>query len=335
MNHEHPHHRHRRPDHRRHRPGSDPPLTTSLTAVRLGGRPDLPLLVLGPALGTSATALWGPCARLLGRDLQVVAWDLPGHGTNRVDPDAADDPLTVPALAAAVLDLVDTMAQGLHRPAFHYAGVSVGGAVGLQLALDAPDRLESLTVLGTTARLGDPDSWAERAATVRERGTEALVEMSSGRWFAPGFVEREPDRAAGLLRSLTDADDEAYAAVCGALGGFDVRERLGAVTVPLLAVGGSADVPAPPEEVRGLAEAVPDGRAVELPDVAHLAPAEAPEEVARLVREHALGPEQDAPGPEAEQLAAAVHAARAAGLTAAEVEALVRAALAGEDPPAG
>ncbi|MDN4172051.1 alpha/beta fold hydrolase [Nocardioides sp. SOB77] len=308
-------------------------MTVSLTAVRLGGRPDLPLLVLGPSLGTSASALWGDCARELARDFQLVAWDLPGHGIHRLapgpsEPGGRDEPLTVAALAAAVLDLVDTMAQALQAPRFHYAGVSVGGAVGLQLLLDAPDRVESATLLGTAARLGSPESWSERAATVRERGTEALVEASTRRWFGPGFVEGEPERAAALLRSLTDADDEGYAAVCGALAGFDARGRLGEVAVPVLAVGGSADVPAPPAQVRELADGVRDGRFVELDGVAHLAPAEAPLEVARLVREHALGPEEAPPPPQAERLAEAVRAARAGGLAAGDVEAVVRRVLA-------
>ncbi len=255
-----------------------------------------------------------------------MAWDLPGHGTNRA---AVEEPLTVADLAGGVLDLVDTMSQGLHAPSFHYAGDSVGGAVGLQLLLDAPHRVESAALLCTGARLGEPALWAERAAVVRERGTEALVEASTRRWFGPGFVEREPERASALLRALTEADDEAYAVVCGALDRFDVRDRLRAaeVTVPVLAVAGSHDVPTPPGLLRELAT-LTGGAFVELDGVGHLAPAEAPEEVARLVREHALGPEEDVPPPEVDDLAAAVRAARAAGMTAADVEALVRRVLA-------
>lgn len=300
----------------------------SLTAVRLGGRPDLPLLVLGPALGTSAKALWSDCARLLAPDFQVVAWDLPGHGTNTV---VLEEEPTVAGLAAGVLELVDLMAQGYTAPTFHCAGLGLGGLVGLQLALDAPGRVESLALLGTGARMGDPGSWTERAATARERGTEALVEAFADRWSGPGFLDREPERAAALLRSLTETDDEAYAALCGAVGGFDARGRLGEVAVPVLGIGGSHDVPAPPGLVRELAAGVPDGRAVELDGVAHLAPLEAPEEVARLLREHALGTREgsgESEPSEIEGLAAAVRAARAAGVSVDEVEELVRRVLA-------
>ncbi|MQW77563.1 4-carboxymuconolactone decarboxylase [Nocardioides sp. dk4132] len=264
--------------------------TVHLTAVRLGGRPGMPLLILGPSLGTTAQTLWSPVAPALARDFQVVAWDLPGHGTNSMVPEG---PITIADLAAGVLALVDGMGEGIHPPTFHYAGESVGGAVGLQLALDAPQRVESATLICTAARLGNAAGWQERAEKVLASGTEMLVPGATERWFAPGFVERHPGRASSVLHALGDAVDEGYAAVCGALAGYDLRDRLPEVEVPLLAVAGGRDVAAPPEVMRALAEGVRDGRLVVLEDVAHLAPLEDPESVARLVREHALGPTRD------------------------------------------
>ena len=264
--------------------------TVHLTAVRLGGRPGMPLLVLGPALGTTAQTLWSAVAPELARDFQVVAWDLPGHGTNSMVP---EEPITIADLAAGVLTLVDGMGEGIHPPTFHYAGNSVGGAVGLQLMLDAPGRVESATLICTAARLGDPAEWRERAEKVLASGTEVLVPGATERWFAPGFVERHHGRASSLLHALGDTVDEGYAAVCGAVAGYDLGDRLAEIEVPLLAVAGGRDVAAPPEALRALAEGVRDGRLVVLEDVAHLAPVEDPESVARLVREQALGPTRD------------------------------------------
>lgn len=232
-------------------------------------------LVLGPSLGTSAATLWSACTELLAPDFDVVAWDLPGHGGAPVT-----GPVTVADLAAAVLDRVDGP--------FFYAGDSVGGAVGLQLALDAPDRVLGLVGLCTAAWFGGPEAWAARIEQVRSSGTPSLITASAGRWFGPGFVDREPARASALLHALSDASDEGYIAVCGAVAAFDVRDRLGEIGVPVLAVAGSDDVATPPEKLREIADGVPDGRYVELPGVAHLAPAEAPEAVADLIREHCL-----------------------------------------------
>jgi 3-oxoadipate enol-lactonase/4-carboxymuconolactone decarboxylase len=258
-----------------------------LTLVRLAGSEELPTLVVGPSLGTSVTALWGRCAELLGDRFHVVGWELPGHG--RGTPTTA--PFTIAELAAAVLAGVE---KTLGPTPFAYAGDSVGGAVGLQLALDAPERLTAVAVLCTGARIGTPEGWHERAALVRASGTPVMVEGSAMRWFAPGFLERQPEVGTALLNSLQDADAESYSLVCEALASYDVRDRLGSISVPLLAVGGSDDEPTPAALLREDASAVPGGRFVELDGVAHLAPAEAPNAVASLLADLLRDPRRDA-----------------------------------------
>lgn len=261
-----------------------------VTAVRLGGRPDLPLLILGPALGTSATALWSRAAQHLSGDFQVVGWDLPGHGHNR---GAVEGPVTMAGLAADVLRMVDDLTGGMQPADFHYAGDSVGGAVGLQLLLDAPGRVLSATLLCTGAKIGTPEAWVERIDAVQVGGTASLAESAEQRWFAPGFREREPDVATALLDALCTTDDQGYDAVCGALARFDVRDRLGRIGAPVLAVAGGHDVATPTANLVEIAEGVVDGRSTTLPDVAHLAPAEDPQAVAQLIREHVQGPTRD------------------------------------------
>ncbi len=63
-----------------------------------------PVLVVGPALGTSAAALWGRCATELAGSFDVLAWDLPGHGGS----EPATAAFTIGELAAAVLAAIDT-----------------------------------------------------------------------------------------------------------------------------------------------------------------------------------------------------------------------------------
>ncbi|PWJ54409.1 4-carboxymuconolactone decarboxylase /3-oxoadipate enol-lactonase [Quadrisphaera granulorum] len=263
----------------------------STTLVRLAGHDGLPLLVVGPSLGTSAEALWTAAAEHLADSFHVVGWDLPGHGRNRWVP---QQDVSMADLAADVLAAVDALAGP--KATFDVAGDSVGGAVSLQLLLDAPARVRSAVLLCTGAAIGTPASWAERTAAVRASGTPSLVATSAQRWFGPGFVEREPARSSALLHALSQADDAGYAAVCGALARFDVRDRLGEAAAPVLAVAGAHDVATPPASLREVADGVPRGRLVVLEDVAHLAPAEAPEEVARLVEEHVLAARSAATG---------------------------------------
>jgi 3-oxoadipate enol-lactonase/4-carboxymuconolactone decarboxylase len=263
----------------------------SITAVRLTGaahRAELPLLVLGPSLGTSAQTLWGRCATELTDVFDVVAWDLPGHGHNHVVP---EDSFTMAELAQGVLRVVDEILEqrDQYRGPFAYAGDSVGGCVGLQLLLDQPDRVTSAVLLCTGAKIGDEASWGGRIGQVSVSGTSVMVSGSAERWFGPGFLDRDQGTASDLLHALQDADDQGYIGVCEAIAGFDVRDRLGAIVAPVLAVSGSDDATTTPAMLREIAEQVKDGRYVELEGVSHLAPAEAPTAVARLIRQHVLG----------------------------------------------
>lgn len=246
--------------------------------------PDRPLLVLGPSLGTTVRSLWGAAAARLADRFRVVGWDLPGHGDSK--PATEFDLAT---LAAAVLDLLGEQSEfpGEFHREFHYAGDSIGAAVGLRLLLDAPDRLASATLLCTGARIGEPAAWRERAALVRDAGTEPLLASAPDRWFGPGFAERDPGAATALLNDLRQTDPASYAAACVALAEFDVRDRLFQIAPPVLAVAGAADPVTPPASLRHIADGVRHGRLVVLDDVAHLAPAERPERVAALITAHA------------------------------------------------
>jgi 3-oxoadipate enol-lactonase/4-carboxymuconolactone decarboxylase len=248
-----------------------------LVGTDFGGPRDADLVLLGPSVGTSASTLWGAAAERLAEHVHVVGWDLPGHGRSPAGP------FRMPDLAAGVLALAEDIAPG---SAFHYAGDSIGGAVGLQLLLDAPERLLSATLVCTGTVIGRPQDWAARAETVRASGTAAVVELASRRWFAAGFPDRRPDVVAELLGALRDTDDESYAQACEALASFDVTGRLAEIATPVLAIAGAEDVPTPPESLAHIASGVKDGRLVVLDGVGHLAPAEAPERIADLIIGH-------------------------------------------------
>ena len=244
----------------------------ALTGPSIGGSGTGPLVVLGPSLGTSAI-LWENVAPPLADGYRVLAWDLPGHGASP----RATGPFTMAEVA-------DAVARAVGEP-FLYAGVSFGGCVGLELLLRHPDQVIGAAIVASGAHIGEPQAWHERAAQVRAQSTSTLIVGSAQRWFAPGSIERNPDLTGRLLHALQDADDESYALCCEALAGFDVRDRLGEITRPVLAVWGAHDGVTPEASAREIAEGVRDGRSIGIDGAAHLPPADDATTTAAVLRE--------------------------------------------------
>jgi 3-oxoadipate enol-lactonase / 4-carboxymuconolactone decarboxylase len=255
---------------------------TDLPHLRLDGPPEATPVILGHSLGTSL-AVWDPQVAALAREHRVLRWDLPGHGSSPADLLPQDGSATVADLAELVLRTAD--AQGWER--FGYAGISIGGAVGLYLAAHHPDRLTSVAVVCSSAWFGEPGAWRERAALVRAEGTASVVASRLGTWFSPDFADTP--RGAAMLADLRDTDRVGYAACCDALGAFDIRAELPSITVPTLVVAGRNDPATPPAHAREIADAVPGASLLEVAGAAHLAGIERPEPVTDALLAHLAG----------------------------------------------
>ncbi|MEV0614426.1 4-carboxymuconolactone decarboxylase [Nonomuraea sp. NPDC050404] len=226
-------------------------------------------LILGPSLGTSMR-LWEPLLPALARTFRVLRFDLPGHGGSPVQRAETMEDLAALVLEAAAEEGMDD---------FHYAGVSIGGAIGATLAARHPGRLRSLAMICSSARFGDPESWHDRAELVRSGGTAPLLEATAQRWFAG-----PPDRA--LLDDLAATDRAGYAACCDALAAYDLRGELAGIAVPTLVVAGREDPATPPAHARELADGIAGATLVELPAAAHLAVTDQPTRVTQALLAH-------------------------------------------------
>lgn len=253
-------------------------MSPTITLTRLAGEVGLPTLVVGPSLGTGVERLWGDAVGSL-PDHLVVGWDLPGHGASP----PATEPFDLAMLATAVRSAVEGAGiEGQVR----YAGVSVGGAVGLHLLLDHPDWVAAAAVLCSDARIGSAAGWAERAALVRAEGMAPMVAASPGRWFGSTIRESPSVASRAVAEELAGIDAESYALVCEALGRYDVRDRLAEIDAPVLFLAGADDQVCPPAEHQRLAAAVGSGRFAVLRGVGHLAPLEDPARTSALLAEH-------------------------------------------------
>lgn len=246
--------------------------TPALSFSRPTGPADATHLVLGHSLGTSA-ALWAYAVPLLAQRFQVICWDLPGHGDSPV----AVQKFTISDLSDSIVEHLDSL--GVSN--FYYAGVSIGGTVGLDLALRYADRVAASAIISSGAGVDSASAWEERAAAVRAHGTDSLVAGSSQRWFAPSTRELHPARIERILPALSNADDESYAYACEALAAYDVTSKLVDVAPPILALWGEYDQLVPADRSAQIADGVSRGTVQCVPDAAHASPLEQPETITR------------------------------------------------------
>lgn len=249
---------------------TDPPRMKIIDAGQ-----NAPAVVFVNSLATDFT-MWDDVTELLAADHTVVLFnqrDREGAGAHA--PFALDD---------LVDDLLAVMDAADVRMA-HLVGVSLGGIVALRTASREPDRVLSLTAMCCAARFPE-ETWVERGRAVRRDGIAPLIPAIIDRWFTRRFQAENPETTAHY-RSMLEATDEAgYAHACDALAQADTREELARILTPTLVISGAEDSANPVEHQRLIADSVPGAEHVILPGVAHLAPAEAPDETARLIRRH-------------------------------------------------
>ncbi|NGO73872.1 3-oxoadipate enol-lactonase, partial [Streptomyces boncukensis] len=243
---------------------------------RIDGPDEAPVLVLGPALGAT-WHMWDRQIPELTRHWRVLRYDLPGHGGS---PARSSD--SVVDLAQRLLATLD----GLGVERFGYAGCSLGGAVGVQLALAAPQRVTSLALVSSSPRYGTPDSWRQRGVVVRTNGLDPIARSTPERWFTPGFATAQPAIVEWAVQMVRTTDPGCYIAACEAFAAFDAADALGGIGVPTLVVVGAEDDTTPPAEARALVAGVPDARLALVPGAAHLTPVEQPGAVTDLLIRH-------------------------------------------------
>lgn len=241
------------------------------------GPEDSPVLLMGSSLGTSLD-MWDSQLALAER-LRIVRHDHRGHGRSPVPP----GPYEIADLGRDVLELMDALE--IERAS--YCGLSIGGMVGMWLGANAPERIERLVLICTSAHLPPAEGWAERAAAVRAAGpVEVVADAVVARWLTPAYAEEHPELVAELRAMLVATDPDGYAAACGAIERMDLRDQLGRITAPTLVISGSGDEATPPEHQQLIAASIPGARHETVEPAAHLAAVERPARVTELIAAH-------------------------------------------------
>jgi len=226
---------------------------------------------------------WGRLPELLAERFRVILLDNRGVGES----DAPAGPYTVAQMAADVVAVLDD--AGIART--NLFGVSLGGYIAQEVALDYPEHLAKL-ILASTAPGGPkavpmPQSTQEAFARYptmeREAGLRMFVENSLGARGVrelPELVEETFQYRLGHAPTV-----EAWLAQATAGATFDSYDRIGAIGAPTLVIAGGADIVVDPRNAALLGELIRDARVEVVADRGHLLVWEDSERVAELVTE--------------------------------------------------
>ena len=234
------------------------------------GRDNAPVLVLLNSIGTDMD-LWDGTLAHLREHFALIRLDARGHGASTAEP----GDLALATLASDVLAVAD--AAGFDR--FSVAGVSLGGMVGMELAIGSPERLDKLALVCTSAAM-DSKAWQDRVSKVRNEGMAAIADLAMGRFLSE---QAEPAIRETIRGQLLSMEAEGYAACGAAIRDMNLASRLSAIACPTLVVTGTRDTSTPfLGHGEHLLSSIPGSTHVEI-EAAHLAPLEAPEALSEVL----------------------------------------------------
>lgn len=236
--------------------------------VRIDGPIGSPPLLLINSLSTTLE-MWDGQIAALTAHFRVIRYDQRGHG----ETSSPAGPYTIDDLGQDALRILDSL--GIRETSV--CGVSLGGIISFWLAINAPERVNSVVAACTSANFAPAEFWAERANNVRKFGTESLYEGLLQRWFTPEVDQRNPNAKDLLKKMISSCDSEGYASVCAALGSADLRDQLARIDAPTLIIAGADDPATPPSVASSLFESIPNASLVVLPNASHLANMEQPD----------------------------------------------------------
>lgn len=191
-------------------------------------------LVFIHGLGSS-TRDWEYQVGEFSRSYEVITFDLRGHGRS----DKPPGPYSIPMFAVDTAALLKELGV---EPA-HVVGVSLGGAVALQLALDRPGLVKTLTVVNAAPAMhGTAEEITQevdrRVGIVRQLGMGAIGEALSANLF-PESGQAELRRT--FVERLAENDPDAYAEATRSIAHWNVMDKIGNIRCPTLVIASEHD----------------------------------------------------------------------------------------------
>lgn len=208
------------------------PIQDVQLAVRFDGLADAPVVMLSNSL-MATHEMWQPQMAALTRRFRVLRYDTRGHGRSSTPP----GPYRIEQLADDAAALIDHFGLG----AVHFAGLSMGGMIGQQLAVRHPDKVLSLVLCDTASEMPPRSMWEDRFATAREDGITGLVESTIKRWFVADFIAAEPEKIQFVREMILQTEVEGYVACASAVRDMSQTHLLERIKAPTRIIVGRQD----------------------------------------------------------------------------------------------
>ena len=169
----------------------------------------------------------------------------------------------------------------------HFIGLSMGGMTSIGLALKHSERFEKMVCCAARADMPPPaiESWDQRIAVVKEKGTEGVVQGSLERWFSESFQNNTSnnniiEKAAEMIRNTSV---NGYIGSCSAIKELDYLKEIGKVKNDFLFISGENDVGAPALSMEEMHHLTPNSKYACISGVAHVFNLEKPDEVNKIL----------------------------------------------------
>lgn len=211
----------------------------------------------------------------------IINIDQHGHGQS-----SYRTPLTLESMAEDYYQML----VALKLTKVHWAGLSMGGMVGMRLALSQPDCLASLILMNTSAN-------PERTE-LREMGTELMQGLKGGLvseltdailpfFFAPATFKQQPELIEQYRAKLLSYQDfeGIFQAALAVFSRTNISEQLAQLDLPSLVIVGREDVSTPVEESQHIAQCIPNAKLIIMEEVGHMSATEQPSTVAQAIEQ--------------------------------------------------
>ncbi|MFN2527698.1 MAG: alpha/beta fold hydrolase [Candidatus Baltobacteraceae bacterium] len=227
-----------------------------------------PAIVFVHGVGSSA-AVWDYQLEALSSRYRCYAIELRGNGSAKPDPAPAT--ITREGFVEDVLAIVKT--ASIER--FHFVGCSLGGVVGFELMRRMPERIASLTLVGSFAAYPNAEQHvATINASVTESGSmEVFAHARIQLLLPPGSSQSRIDET---IAQMAQKSVPSYIASTNATWRGDYRADLSAIEVPTLVICGELDPIAPVTLSQEIASGIPGALLTVIPRAGHVTNADAP-----------------------------------------------------------